>query len=62
MGEPRMPAEWRHRGCRVRLEEQGFLVFHPSGLPLGHVVTLPEARQLIDERIVLLRQRLAAAA
>jgi hypothetical protein len=33
---------------------------HASGLPMGEANSLDEARQRIDEEIVLLRQRLAA--
>jgi hypothetical protein len=37
-------------------------VRHASGAALGQVRSLPEARQLIDDQILLLRQRLVAAA
>lgn len=59
--------EWRHRGCIVGLhpgQSQGWRVYavrHASGLPMGQANSLREARQLIDEEIVLVRQRLAAA-
>jgi hypothetical protein len=46
----------------VRLEQRGFLVQHGRGIPLGRTDSLAEARDLIDERILLLRQRLAASA
>ncbi len=39
-----------------------YRVRHHSGTPLGQVGSLEEARQLIDEQILLIRQRLAAAA
>lgn len=58
--------EWRHRGCIVRWQrgkpcrDAPFAVLHASGLPLGQARSLDEARQLIDDRIVLVRQRLAA--
>jgi hypothetical protein len=39
-----------------------YRVQHQSGAPLGQVASLAEARQLIDEQIVLIRQRLAAVA
>jgi ribosomal protein S4 len=38
-----------------------YAVRHASGLPMGQASSLREARQLIDEEIVLVRQRLAAA-
>jgi hypothetical protein len=59
--------EWRHRGCIVGLDpgkSHGLRVYavrHASGLPMGQASSLREARQLIDEEIVLVRQRLAAA-
>lgn len=59
--------EWRHRGCIVRWQrgrpyrDGPFAVLHASGLPLGQARSLDEARQMIDERIVLVRQRLAAS-
>jgi hypothetical protein len=37
-----------------------FAVRHASGLPMGQASSLREARQLIDEGIVLVRQRLVA--
>lgn len=60
-------AEWRHRGCRVRLisrcpAAEAYRIHHCSGMPMGTAGTLQEARILIDERIQLLRQRLAASA
>lgn len=39
-----------------------YRVRHHSGTPMGQVGSLEEARQLIDEQILLIRQRLAAAA
>lgn len=59
--------EWRHRGCIVRWNQRKacamacFAVCHASGLPMGQVGSLREARQLIDEKVLLVRQRLAAA-
>lgn len=58
--------EWRHRGCIVcwdmaRPHRLGpFAVRHASGVPMGQASSLNEARQLIDERVLLVRQRLAA--
>ncbi|MEY4354473.1 MAG: hypothetical protein RLZZ609_2714 [Cyanobacteriota bacterium] len=60
--------EWRHRGCIVcwdmaRPHRLGpFAVRHASGVPMGQASSLNEARQLIDERVMLVRQRLAAIA
>jgi hypothetical protein len=60
--------EWRHRGCIVGLDagrNNGWRVYavrHASGLPMGRASSLREARQLIDEEILLVRQRLAASA
>lgn len=59
--------EWRHRGCIVFWDlgdphrQAPFAIHHISGLPLGRANSLTEARQLIDERILLVRQRLAAS-
>ena len=59
--------EWRHRGCIVGLDPgrgnglRVYAVRHASGLPMGEATSLREARQLIDEEIVLVRQRLAAS-
>lgn len=59
--------EWRHRGCIVGLDPgranglRIYAVRHASGLPMGEATSLREARQLIDEEIVLVRQRLAAS-
>ena len=60
-------AEWQHRGCMLRLisrcpASEAYRVHHCSGMPMGTASTLQEARLLIDERIHLLRQRLAASA
>ena len=60
-------AEWQHRGCRIRLisrcpAAEAYRIHHCSGMPVGSVSTLQEARALIDERIQLVRQRLAASA
>lgn len=60
-------AEWRHRGCSVRLirrcaAAEAYRIHHCSGVPMGTAASLEEARSLIDERIQLLRQRLVAAA
>lgn len=60
-------AEWRHRGCRVRLisrcaSVEAYRIHHGSGMPMGTAASLQEARCLIDERIHLVRQRLAAPA
>lgn len=58
--------EWRHRGCIVGLDPlktnglRIYAVRHVSGLPMGEASSLREARQLIDEEILLVRQRLAA--
>lgn len=65
LGAP-CPGEWRHRGCIVRMnmahpDRSGpFAVRHASGLPMGQATSLREARQLIDEGILLVRQRLVA--
>jgi hypothetical protein len=70
-GSPSLPGatlrgEWRHRGCIVGLEAgrgSGWRVYavrHASGLPMGRAASLGEARQLIDQEILLVRQRLAA--
>jgi hypothetical protein len=59
--------EWRHRGCIVGLDAetrrgwQVYAVRHASGLPMGQANSLREARQLIDEDVLLVRQRLAAS-
>jgi hypothetical protein len=60
-------AEWRHRGCSVRLirrcaAAEAYRIHHCSGVPMGTAASLEEARSLIDERIQLLRQRLVASA
>ena len=60
-------AEWRHRGCNVRLihrcaAAEAYRIQHCSGVSMGTAATLEEARSLIDEHIQLLRQRLVAAA
>ncbi len=60
-------AEWRHRGCTVRLirrclASEAYRVQHSSGVPMGSAASLDEARALIDEHIQLVRQRLAASA
>lgn len=60
-------AEWRHRGCSVRLirrcaAAEAYRIHHCSGVPMGTAASLEEARSLIDEHIQLLRQRLVAAA
>lgn len=63
---PLLLGEWRHRGCIVGLDADSlhrpdsYAVRHASGLPMGRVSSLREARQLIDEEILLVRQRLAA--
>jgi hypothetical protein len=62
----RLRGEWRHRGCIVGLDSgkspgwRIYAVRHASGLPMGEARSLGEARQLIDQDIVLVRQRLAA--
>jgi hypothetical protein len=62
-----LQGEWRHRGCIVRLELgrthrlRPYAIRHASGLPMGRASSLREARELIDERILLVRQRLAAS-
>ena len=58
---------WIHRGCRIQLIgyprcEGAYLVQHSSGVLLGRCSSLAAARLLIDDQILLLRQRLAAAA
>lgn len=63
---PQAPC-WTHRGCRVRLMghprcEDAYEIHHCSGQHLGTAPTLSAARELIDARIVLVRQRLAAFA
>jgi hypothetical protein len=60
-------AEWRHRGCSVRLisrcpAAEAYRIQHCSGMPMGSVASLEEARILIDDDIQLLRQRLVASA
>lgn len=60
-------AEWRHRGCSVRLirrcpAAEAYRIQHCSGMPMGSVASLEEARTLIDDHIQLLRQRLVASA
>jgi hypothetical protein len=68
MVHPPSTPEWIHRGCRIRLcgphgTAAAYRIHHGrSGLPLGTTTSLEEARRLIDERIVLVRQRLAATA
>ena len=67
MALPSAPPCWCHRGCRIQLlgsplTAGSYLVRHSSGAVLGRVDSLPEARDLIDGQIVLLRQRLAALA
>lgn len=58
---------WLHRGCSVSLvgrpnQRDAYLIRHRSGVLLGSVPSLEDARHLIDEQIPLLRQRLAACA
>jgi hypothetical protein len=58
---------WTHRGCRVRLVghplcEGAYEIRHSSGAVMGTAASLSAARQLIDDHILLLRQRLAASA
>lgn len=60
-------ASWSHRGCSVELAAEPsavplFRITHGSGVPLGQVSNLEEARELIDRELPLLRQRLAASA
>jgi hypothetical protein len=67
MDHPPALASWRHRGCHVDLYAHPgsvapFQITHPSGLHLGEAANLREARELIDEALPLLRQRLAASA
>lgn len=65
--EASLRGEWHHRGCIVCWDlapadrPRPFAVRHASGLPMGQAKSLREARQLIDERVLLVRQRLAAA-
>ena len=65
--EATLQGKWRHRGCIVRLElgrtqrSRPYAIRHASGLPMGRTSSLREARQFIDERILLVRQRLAAS-
>jgi hypothetical protein len=59
------PPTWTHRGCSVQLvgspdQDDAFQIRHCSGAWLGTASSLDGARELIDARIVLLRQRLAA--
>jgi len=59
------PPTWTHRGCTVELlgcpdQEDAFSIRHCSGAWLGTASSLDAARELIDARILLLRQRLAA--
>ena len=61
------PPCWLHRGCRIQLVgyprcEGAYLIRHCSGAELGRAESLNAARQLIDDQIQLLRQRLAASA
>ncbi len=58
---------WTHRGCRVRLVghplcEDAYEIHHNSGELIGSAASLSAARELIDARIVLVRQRLVATA
>lgn len=63
--------EWRHRGCIVHCDWRSdfrradglgpFAICHASGLPMGQADSLSEARQMIDEGVLLVRQRLAAS-
>jgi len=58
---------WTHRGCQVQLVghprcDGAYLIRHSSGVCLGHACSLTAARELIDQQIPLLRQRLAATA
>lgn len=65
--EATLRGEWRHRGCIVCWDMgrsprlRPFAVRHASGLPMGQASSLKEARELIDEGVLLVRQRLAAA-
>jgi len=61
------PPRWSHRGCHIQLQAEqhrrdAYRVVHQSGVPLGCVESLADARALIDAEILLIRQRLAAAA
>ena len=66
--EATLHGDWLHRGCIVRLDLgrahrlRPYAVRHSSGLPMGRAGSLREARQLIDDRVVLVRQRLVASA
>jgi hypothetical protein len=67
MSQLHAPPCWSHRGCSIALVGHpgaggAYRVRHASGALLGEVPTLQEARQLIDEQILLLRQRLVSAA
>ena len=67
MAHSSVPPCWLHRGCRIQLVgyprcDGAYLVQHCSGVELGRCSSLAAARLLIDEEILLLRQRLAAAA
>lgn len=58
---------WIHRGCRIALKAHPqqphcFEIRHSSGLFLGTTASLDHARELIDQELPLLRQRLVAAA
>lgn len=65
--EATLQGEWRHRGCIVGLVpgrcmgQRPYAVRHASGLPMGRAGSLKEARQLIDEGVLLVRQRLTVA-
>lgn len=59
------PPRWLHRGCSVELvghplHEDAYVIQHCSGAVLGSVASLTAARDLIDERLPLVRQRLLA--
>jgi hypothetical protein len=61
------PPQWTHRGCQVQLvgglhQDDAFLIHHCSGEWMGTAASLEAARQLIDDQIVLVRQRLVASA
>ncbi len=67
MPESAAIAEWRHRGCSVRLirrcpAAEAYRIQHCSGMSMGAAASLEEARILIDDHIQLLRQRLVSSA
>ncbi|MCP9774520.1 hypothetical protein KBY58_09155 [Cyanobium sp. HWJ4-Hawea] len=67
MPEPSCLAEWTHHDCQVGFRASApphlrYVIRHRSGYPMGCAANLDEARELIDDQILLMRQRLAASA